>query len=113
MNIHQIEANDLFKIINESNLLIIDVREQSEYRQERLEHSINIPLSNSLLELNNIEDIKNKKIILYCRAGVRSMVAATKLQEDGFENDVSNLTGGLNAWKDHKLPLLTDYSKSS
>lgn len=108
MNIHQIEPSDLFEIINKSDVLVVDVREQNEYAQERIENSVNIPLSQSLLELNNIENLKSKKIILYCKAGVRSMIVAAKLQEDGFENDVINLTGGLNAWKDCKLPFIAD-----
>ncbi len=43
-------------------------------------------------EINN-----NKKIIVYCGAGGQGALAAKTLQDMGFE-DVSNLTGGSEAW---------------
>ena len=44
-----------------------------------------------------------KRIILYCASGGRSSLAATALQELGYEN-VAHIDGGLKAWKEAKYP---------
>src|SRR5713101_6896435 len=46
-------------------------------------------------------------IILQCASGTRSLLAARALREMGYEN-LYNLTGGFNAWKDRGLPWTAD-----
>lgn len=45
----------------------------------------------------------SRQVIVYCRSGARSALAAVTLQELGF-TAVANLTGGINAWKEAGLP---------
>jgi rhodanese-related sulfurtransferase len=45
-----------------------------------------------------------RRVIVYCRSGVRAALAARTLLELGFE-DVVNLDGGINAWKEAGLSL--------
>ena len=52
---------------------------------------------------------KNKPIIVQCRSGMRSAIAASILQAQGFES-VSNLEGGIQAWQESGLPTTTDPS---
>ncbi|MEI8081704.1 MAG: rhodanese-like domain-containing protein [Actinomycetes bacterium] len=44
-----------------------------------------------------------KQVIVYCRSGARSVLAAVTLSELGF-SDVLNMTGGITAWKADGLP---------
>ena len=44
----------------------------------------------------NLEDYRDKKIIVYCRSGNRSGTATKILNENGF--DAVNLIGGMNEW---------------
>ena len=46
-------------------------------------------------------------MILQCASGTRSLLAARTLQELGYEN-VYNMTGGFNSWKDRGLPWVAD-----
>ena len=49
----------------------------------------------------------DSRIILYCASGGRSALAADMLQGLGYER-VAHLDGGLRAWRDAGLPVLTD-----
>jgi rhodanese-related sulfurtransferase len=44
------------------------------------------------------------RIIVYCRSGVRAVLAAMTLKNMGYEN-VVNLEGGITAWREAGLPL--------
>ena len=54
---------------------------------------------------------KNAKIVLYCRSGRMSDIAARELAAAGYTN-LYNLAGGMNAWEDAGLPTVTDSAKS-
>jgi rhodanese-related sulfurtransferase len=46
----------------------------------------------------------DRRIILYCKSGGRSALAAATLREMGYRN-VAHLDGGINAWKDAQRPI--------
>ena len=50
-------------------------------------------------QIEEIEDLKNEEVILYCRSGNRSGQAAMFLDSMGFEN-TKNLVGGVLAWQE-------------
>lgn len=78
---------------------LLDVRED----YERAEFNIggtHIPLGKiQAMQLDDIEDLKDKEVIVYCRSGNRSGIASLFLEQVGFKNPV-NLTGGMLAWQD-------------
>ncbi len=78
-------------------LYILDVREQSEYDAVNMGAKL-IPLGQIANgEVDEIEDWKDKEVIVHCRSGVRSMQACMILEQMGFEKTY-NLTGGILAW---------------
>lgn len=48
--------------------------------------------------VEDLEDLKDEEVILYCRSGNRSQVAAHILESMGFKNTV-NLSGGMLDWE--------------
>ena len=76
----------------ESDALLVDVREPGEFASERLPGSVNIPLSR--LEAEAAALPKDKRLLVLCRSGRRSEDAARKLIAMGFR-DVAVVTGGL------------------
>lgn len=81
--------------------ILIDVREREEWARGNIEGAQHWPLSQALEGI--IPDFpQDKKIILYCQKGIRSLQAAQILKEKGFL-DVYNLTGGYDAWRDFLL----------
>ncbi|GBL34458.1 uncharacterized protein YtwF [Filimonas sp.] len=80
-------------------LFILDVREPHEYAQTNM-GALLIPLGNVLnMQVDEIEDWKDKEVIVHCRSGVRSLRACAMLEQIGFTN-TKNLTGGILAWNE-------------
>jgi rhodanese-related sulfurtransferase len=80
------------------SLNLLDVREPSE-RQEFNIGGIHIPLGKiQSMMLDEIEELKDKEIIVYCRSGNRSGQAAMILEMAGFAQ-VKNLVGGMLDWQ--------------
>lgn len=79
-------------------LYILDVREPAEYEAVNM-GALLIPLGQILnAQIDDIEDWKNKEVIVHCRSGVRSVTACTMLEQMGFTN-TKNLVGGILAWE--------------
>jgi len=75
---------------------VLDVREPEEYKVGRIEGATNIPL-NSLRERLN-EHPREKRIIVYCAAGLRAYLACRILSQNGFP-EVYNLSGGYKTYE--------------
>jgi len=88
--------------------LVIDVREETEFRGElgHVPGAILVPLRTLAGRASEFEADKDQRIVVVCRSGVRSSTAAAILTSLGFE-DVSNLKGGMLAWHDLRLPTET------
>ncbi len=81
----------------------IDVRESYEVALERVPRFKNIPLSELKERMNEID--KQKRVVLLCRSGRRSAIAAQELLKAGYPAEqVANVEGGLIRWKAENLP---------
>jgi rhodanese-related sulfurtransferase len=63
-----------------------------------------IPYDQTTQQLSKYPADKNAKIVLYCRSGRMSSIAAKELVKAGYTN-VWNLDGGMSAWEMQGLPL--------
>lgn len=75
------------------DVVIIDVRTESEYKSGHLKEAVNIPVG----EIGSIEYDKDTKIIVYCRSGSRSANAAKVLSEMGYSKVLD--MGGIINWE--------------
>jgi rhodanese-related sulfurtransferase len=94
------------------NALVVDIREPNEYREGAIAGAIHVPrgMLDLLADHEYIErDVRlqdrNRPILLYCRSGLRSVLAADMLQRMGFVEVVS-MVGGITDWKLVDLPLV-------
>ncbi len=78
-------------------LLLLDVREPSEYALARIEGARLLPLGELEARCNELEGWRGRRIVVHCHHGVRSARACALLRERGFER-VENLAGGIDAW---------------
>lgn len=87
------------RLDNGEQINLLDVRED----HERAEFNIggtHLPLGKvQALQMDELEGWKDGEVIIYCRSGNRSGVAALLMEQAGFKN-VVNLTGGMLAWRD-------------
>lgn len=78
---------------------LIDCREPHEYEEANLGAKL-IPLGKfQMMDLDELEDLKNEEVIIHCRSGKRSMMACAILDQMGYQNTV-NVEGGILAWID-------------
>lgn len=90
--------------------MLLDVREPVEWA-EFIEGAVQVP--RGLLEFAadptspryNAALSPERSVIVHCRSGVRSVLAAATLQDLGYTK-VANLTGGITAWKQEGLPTV-------
>ncbi len=95
-----IDAKELRRLI-ESNksFQLIDVREPDEHEEFNIGGEL-IPLGEITSHIGEIQ--KDKPVVVYCRKGIRSQFAIQKLQEKfPFEN-LYNLIGGIEAWRNER-----------
>ena len=89
----------------DANLLIVDVRRETEYANAHLQQAMNLPLH--LLtdpgEMASIEDRHN--LYIHCAGGYRSVIAASLFKRQGFHN-LRNILGGWQAIEQHPFPIV-------
>jgi rhodanese-related sulfurtransferase len=77
---------------------ILDVREPVEYADYNIGAHL-LPLGQIMGGMiDDIEDWKDKEVVVHCRSGMRSMQACLMLEQMGFTN-TKNLEGGMIAWQ--------------
>jgi rhodanese-related sulfurtransferase len=95
-----ISVEEVKKRLDEgSPINLVDVREPHEHEAFNIGGEL-IPLGRfQVLDVDELEPLKDEEIVLYCRSGNRSGQAAMMLENMGFEN-VKNLVGGMLRWQE-------------
>jgi len=88
-------------------LVVLDVRNQSEYDTGHIRNTKLIPVWALPTRLNELNP--SDTILVYCKAGSRSAVACQTLVNNGF-TDVYNMIGGITAWIAEGYPAYVNYS---
>jgi len=95
VNVNVSEAKQMIE--SNPNLVILDVRTQTEYDEGHIENAVLIPVSELEGRLDELDS--EKDTLVYCRSGVRSATASQILVDNGFIS-VYNMLGGMLAWRD-------------
>lgn len=91
--IEQVPAVAWQSWIDQNDGVLLDVREPGEWAQGMLPESVTISLPFLPASLNRLDP--DRPILVVCRSGNRSMVAAHFLHRNGFH--AANMSGGLTA----------------
>jgi phage shock protein E len=105
--ITEISAADAQQQTERGDAVLIDVREDDDWREDHAKGAKH--LERGIIELEIEEQVPDlaTPIICYCGGGSRSALVAQSLQKMGYEN-VRSLAGGFRAWKEAGLPSATD-----
>jgi len=100
-----IEPQEAVKLIN-NDAVVIDIRSPEAFAKGHIVNARNIPLDE--LDVNNekISKLASKPILAVCDAGMSTTRAVDSLRKAGLES-VYGLKGGIAAWKEASLPLVT------
>lgn len=83
-----------FELIKTGKVVVIDVREEKERKEKKIEGSINIPLNQLPQRIREVVPERQQPILVYCSTGSRSIFACQILADLGY-GSVYNLQGGL------------------
>lgn len=115
-NIQEIFPWDVEKLREENpDILLLDTREPYEFEAARVEGSINVPrgILETACEYGYEETIpelvraRDRAVLVICRSGNRSALAAETMQILGYKK-VFSLKTGLRGWNDFELPLVSE-----
>ena len=93
------------RLMSHEDAVVLDVREDSEYRQGHIANAVHIPLSQLENRLDELKKYEGRPLVLCCRSGNRSGKAARLLRKHGF-GTVKDLAGGMLAWENAQLPVV-------
>lgn len=79
-----IKAEEAKKMIDAGNVIIVDVRTESEYAEKHIPNAVNIPVESITAEKPKQLTDLNATILVYCRTGVRAATASKKLAAIGY-----------------------------
>lgn len=107
--LHTIDAATLKQWVDQQQVILVDVREPSEFAEGCIPGAKLVPLSK--FDPLQIPLADNCTLVLYCRAGGRSAAAAQRLFEAGFDS-VTHLDKGIGAWLRAGYPLQTGQNRA-
>ena len=111
--IKTIDADEAFKMVEENNCNLIDIREARELENTgSVENSVHISrgMMEIFLDPNSAffqqgKLDQNKEMVLFCAGGVRSALAVKALHKMGYEK-VSHIEGGFGAISQSKFKII-------
>jgi rhodanese-related sulfurtransferase len=81
-------------------MALIDVREPHEFAEGYIAGGKLVPLGKiQTMQVEELEDLKDEEVVVYCRSGRRSLMACLVLEQLGFK-DTTNVEGGILAWQE-------------
>jgi len=103
--IAEVDSIAALQLINHKDALVLDVREDSEYKAGHVLDAKLIPLGKLKERIGELEKFRDRPIVVVCRSGNRSATACVMLGKQGFTK-AHNLAGGVMAWQKANLPLV-------
>jgi rhodanese-related sulfurtransferase len=100
-----VEPQDAVKLIN-GDAVVIDLRSAEAFAKGHIVNAKNVPFDELQANRDKIAKYAKKPIVAVCDAGVTSAKVVETLRKSGIEN-VYGLKGGINAWTQANLPLVT------
>ena len=110
-NNSRISCQTAIGLSSHQGAVIIDIREKDSYKNQHIINSVNIPKTEIVRELKKSNKYNEKVLIIVCDTGRCSAAVVKELNSIKMEN-VFELEGGLQAWKEASLPLITKDKKN-
>jgi rhodanese-related sulfurtransferase len=99
-----VNTTQAIALINRQDALVLDVRDPGDYGAGHILGAKNLPLARVEEDAGDIAKRKDRPVIVYDDDGQRTAKAAAALKRQGF-TQVTNLSGGLGAWRQAGLPV--------
>ncbi|ESQ92012.1 hypothetical protein ABAC460_03690 [Asticcacaulis sp. AC460] len=103
VQVYNMPPEELAQHLEARDVLLIDVREENEFADARIDGAILAPLST--FDPAALPDPHGKRVVLQCAGGVRSVRALEACQAAGLDI-TDHLAGGIKAWHAAGLPIV-------
>lgn len=101
--VETLQPADVARFLKAGKLLLIDVREPTEYAAERIPGALLYPLST--FDATALPIDGSQRVVFHCGSGKRSLAAAEKRVAAG-KGHAAHMGGGIAAWKAAGLPVI-------
>jgi rhodanese-related sulfurtransferase len=100
-----VSPQGLTALINDSNALVLDVRDAAEFRKGHITGSESLPYAKVAERLDELKKDLARPIVVVCAMGQHAGTVTQQLKAAGLSN-VYKLDGGISNWKSQSLPLV-------
>ncbi len=100
-----VSPQQLSDLVNKQDGIVVDLRDANEFRLGHIVGAINIPFRDLEKRSAELNEQKNKPVIVVCKIGQNAGSASKQLKAQGFET-VFKLAGGISEWSAANLPLV-------
>ena len=101
----KIEPNELTRLINKENAILIDLRKKEDYENGHIMTALNYPHQEFDNHMYKLDKFKESPIILVCDMGRNSANIGEKLKKAEFQ-ETFRLNGGMMTWTQENLPVI-------
>lgn len=96
MPIKTVDVTTLKSWLKSGEAILVDVREPAEFQAANIPSATLIPLAT--ISKSALPNTDGKKLVMHCKAGMRSLSACDKLLAEDPNLVIYNLEGGIDAW---------------
>ncbi len=90
------------------DVLLLDCREEDEYAVAKIAQAQLLPMSQIMDRAAELDPHQNRRVIVHCHHGGRSLQVTQWLRQKGFAQ-AQNMTGGIDRWSQEIDPTIPRY----
>ena len=102
-----ISQEELLGKLKQSDVVVLDVRSNQEYRNGHIPGALNIEVQRLGASLDELASHRDKTLVVTCEHGLRARMAMYTLQRAGFEK-ILHLSGDMQAWRKAQFEMETE-----
>lgn len=91
-----------------ADFVFVDCREPDEYATARIEGARLVPMSELAQRVGELQDARDRQLVIHCHHGGRSLRVARWLRQQGFTK-AQSMAGGIDAWSQIIDPSVPKY----
>ncbi len=104
LGFREVKPAEAVQLINHDDALVIDTRDNEVFDKGHIVNAVNMPFASLEDRIRDLDDYRDRAIIVCCADGRKSARAGAILRGNGFHT-VYKLSGGLMAWESAGFPL--------
>lgn len=93
----EVDCHEVRRLLRAPDFLLLDCREPEEHQTARIDGAVLIPMSEIADRLDELNGHRDRRIVVHCHHGGRSLRVAHWLRKNGFAQ-AQSMAGGIDRW---------------